>query len=156
MASTSTIRREDFDHLLRKAALYEAGVGVFVAVRAALVPDDFGVLGHYRAAAIAENREGALVHAGRDACRGCHVEPARVLAGGAHQAVGCEACHGPLGGHAAAPAAHGAQRPDGRTTCLRCHARGDARPVAFPQVDAAEHAPEGACVDCHTAHSPEL
>jgi hypothetical protein len=146
----------DFEHLLRMAALFAAGVLVFLAARAALTPDDFGVHGHYRASAIEENRMDPLVHAGRGACAACHAEPAEAHAGGAHAKVGCEACHGPLARHAASPDTQAAAKPEGRSTCVRCHARLAGRPAAFPQVDPAEHAPEGACVDCHAAHSPKL
>jgi hypothetical protein len=31
-----------------------------------------------------------------------------------------------------------------------------AKPEGFPQVEPAEHAPEGACSECHTPHSPGL
>lgn len=156
MASTTAGGRKDYEHLIRMAALFALGVGLFVAVRSALVPGDFGVYGHYRASAIDDNRADPLVHAGRGACVACHAEPAQAHAGGAHARVGCEACHGPLGRHAAAPREQRTTKPDGRSTCVRCHARLAGRPPAFPQVDPAEHAPEGACVDCHSAHSPKL
>jgi hypothetical protein len=151
-----TSRRADFDHLVRMAALFAAGVTLFVAARAVLIPHDFGVYGHYRASALADNRADPLVHAGRGACLACHAEPAQALGAGVHHAIGCEACHGPLARHAAAPKESRAGKPDGRTLCLRCHARNETRPATFPQVDAAEHAPEGTCVDCHAAHSPKL
>lgn len=157
MTSAPAARSRDFDHLIRMAALFVVAAGLFAAARAALIPRGFGELGHYRPSAIEDNRKGPLVHAGRDACRACHAEPAQTLAGGAHARVGCEACHGALGKHAEAPAAHAAVRPDGRTRCLRCHERSETRPASFPQVDPAEHAPDGAsCIDCHTAHAPKL
>ena len=149
-------RVADYDHLLRMAGLFAAGVIVFAGARAALTPDDFGALGHYRASAIDDNRADPPVHAGRAACAACHAEPAKALGEGSHARVGCEACHGPLAGHAAAPKERRAAKPDGRSTCVRCHARLAGRPPAFPQVDPAEHAPEGACVDCHAAHAPKL
>jgi hypothetical protein len=149
-------RLADYDHLLRMAGLFAAGVLVFLGARSALTPDDFGALGHYRASAVGDNRADPLVHAGRAACAACHAEPAKALAEGAHARVGCEACHGPLARHAEAPEGQKAERPDGRQTCVRCHGRTAGRPAAFPQVDPAEHAPEGACVDCHAAHSPKL
>jgi hypothetical protein len=156
MTSARSARGRDFDHLVRMAALFVAAAGFFAAARAALIPDGFGDLGHYRASAVEDNRKDPLVHAGREACRVCHAKPAHTLAGGAHARVGCEACHGPLARHAEAPAAHAAVRPDGRSRCVRCHERNETRPAAFPQVDPAEHAPEGACIDCHAAHAPKL
>ena len=138
------------------ALLFAAGVAAFAIVRAALIPEGFGVYGHYRAGAIDDNRAQPLVHAGRDACTTCHAERAEELAGGTHKDVGCESCHGPTGAHALRPAEAKAERPDGRALCQRCHAKNITRPAAFPQVDPAEHAPEGSCTDCHAAHSPKL
>jgi hypothetical protein len=74
--------------------------------------------------------------------------------GGPHAAIRCEACHGPLAGHAADPAGKQAVRPDPRVLCARCHAANVARPARFPQVDVAEHAGGEACTTCHAAHNP--
>jgi hypothetical protein len=46
-------------------------------------------------------------------------------------------------------------RPDSKVLCARCHAPNVARPARFPQVDAAEHAGQEACIACHTAHNPK-
>lgn len=146
----------DYEHLLGIAGLFAAAVAVFVLLRAVLIPEGFGVYGHYRAGAIDDNRGDTLVHAGRAACVACHAERAQELGGGTHKDVGCESCHGALGAHALQPAQAKATRPDGRALCQRCHAKNVTRPAAFPQVDPAEHAPEGSCTDCHAAHSPKL
>ena len=147
----------DARHLARIGALFGAGTLVFLLLRSVLTPSDFGLHGHYRASAVDDNRNGPLVFAGRQACASCHDEPAGMLAGGAHKAVGCESCHGPLAGHAQAPDTRKATRPDGRARCLTCHAALRGRPAAFPQVFAADHAPEGAvCIDCHAAHAPGM
>jgi hypothetical protein len=45
------MRFRDAEHLARLAGLFLAGAALFVVLRAALVPDDFGVYGHYRAGA---------------------------------------------------------------------------------------------------------
>jgi hypothetical protein len=118
------------------------------------VPSDFGVYGHYRAGALADNRARPLVHAGRAACAACHAERAGEIGKGKHASVGCESCHGPLAAHAADAQAHEAPRPEGRLLCLTCHRVNVGRPAAFPQVDPREHAPDGACTDCHSAHDP--
>jgi predicted CXXCH cytochrome family protein len=136
------------------AALFGAGVAVFLVLQAALVPEGFGAYGHYRAGALADNQRGDAVHAGRAACAECHSDAAAALKAGRHAAVGCEACHGALGRHAAQVEEAVPQRPEGRALCLRCHAASVGRPSAFPQVDVKEHAAEGACTECHTAHSP--
>lgn len=144
----------DAEHLVRVAALFGAGLIAFLVLRALLVPEGFGLYGHYRAGAIADNRADELVHAGRAACAACHDDAEATLTGGVHKGLSCEGCHGPLARHAADPSSQAAIRPDGRELCLRCHAANVARPVAFPQVDIGEHAPEGSCIDCHTAHTP--
>lgn len=144
----------DADHLVRVAGLAGAGLVAFLLLRAALVPEDFGRLGHFRAGAIDDARARPLVHAGRAACASCHDEPVRALAGGEHRAIGCESCHGPLARHAEKPREVKVSRPDGPSLCAGCHARSAARPAAFPQVEVQEHAGEGACLDCHAAHAP--
>jgi hypothetical protein len=142
------------EHLVRVAGLLAAGLLFFLLARAVLVPSDFGVYGHYRASALADNRARPLVHAGRAACAPCHAERAAELAKGKHAGVGCESCHGALAAHAADAKAHKARKPDGRALCLTCHRFNVARPASFSQVDPREHAPEGACIDCHAAHDP--
>ena len=76
------------------------------------------------------------------------------MKGGKHEGVRCEACHGPLAGHAEDPAEKKAVRPENRELCARCHAANVARPAAFPQVEPAEHAGEEACTACHVAYQP--
>ena len=57
----------DFEHLLRMAAIFVAGAVLFIVVRGLLVPEDFGVYGHFRAGALDDNRQRPLVHAGAEA-----------------------------------------------------------------------------------------
>ena len=147
---------EGKEHLLRMAGLFGLGAGVFLGLQAILVPADFGVYGHYRAGALEDNKRRAAVYAGRASCAECHADAAAALKAGSHRTAGCEACHGPLFRHAADAAAQKPTRPDTRTLCLQCHAADAARPATFPQVDPREHAAEGACTECHTAHSPGL
>jgi hypothetical protein len=144
------------EHLARVALLAAAAVAVFVALQALLVPESFGLYGHYRAAALDDNRDRALAFAGRGACVECHSDVPEAAKGGAHEAVRCEACHGPLAAHAADPTTAAAQKPDSRVLCVRCHQMNVARPSGFPQVDAAEHAGGDACTSCHAAHNPGL
>ena len=94
----------DVEHLVRLALLFLAGIVVFLAARTFLIPPGFGELGHYRTGALADNVAQPLRYAGRAACTDCHEDDATTLAGGAHTAVGCESCHGPLAAHAADPA----------------------------------------------------
>ena len=127
-------RFQDVEHLLRLAALFAGGFLLFIAIRWLLVPDDFGVYGHYRAGALADSRKPAPVFAGAASCADCHDDVVASRADGGHEDVRCEACHGPLARHADDPAALIPERPDAATLCLRCHLRDAAKPAGFPQV----------------------
>jgi hypothetical protein len=144
-----------YEHLVRVAVLFAAAILAFILVQGFLVPDDFGTYGHYRAGALDDNRALPLVHAGRAACVDCHVDVPEATAGGAHVAIGCEACHGPLALHAEDPAVEPG-RPDAATLCARCHAGNVARPAGFPQVNVDDHAGGETCLSCHTAHNPGM
>ena len=141
-------------HLIRVAGLFLAGVAVFLALQAFMVPKGFGVYGHYRAGALDDNRARPVVYAGRAACLDCHSDVGDVLGKGKHAVVGCEACHGPHAAHAADPSTAKAVRPDARVLCARCHKASVARPAGFPQVEPSEHAGKEVCTSCHTPHSP--
>ena len=144
-----------YGHLVRVVVLFGAAVLVFAVAKALFVPDDFGVYGHYRAGALADNRNLPLVHAGRAACVECHVDVPEEAAGGAHAGVHCEACHGPQAAHAEDPSIEPG-RPDPGVLCARCHESNAARPAGFPQVDVQEHMGGESCLSCHTAHNPGL
>jgi Cytochrome c554 and c-prime len=141
-------------HLVRVAALFAAGLGVFFVLRAVFVPDGFGVYGHYRAGAIEENRARPVSFAGRAACVECHSDVPDAMKGGKHEGVHCEACHGALAAHAGDPTEKKAERPDSKVLCAHCHAANVARPAGFPQVEVADHAGQEACTTCHVAHNP--
>ncbi len=141
-------------HLVRMAALFGVGVLAFLVLQALLVPKGFGVYGHYRAGALEENRARPVAFAGRAACVECHSDVPDAMKRGRHEGIRCEACHGPLAGHAADPTEKKAVRPDSRVLCARCHAGNVARPARFPQVDPVEHAGKEACTSCHKAHNP--
>jgi predicted CXXCH cytochrome family protein len=143
-------------HLVRVAALFAAGLLVFFILRVLFVPEGFGVYGHFRAGAIEENRVRPVAFAGRAACVECHSDVPEAMKGGRHAAIRCEACHGPLAGHAGDPAEKKAVRPDSKVLCARCHAANVARPTGFPQVEPAEHSAGEACTTCHAAHKPGL
>ena len=152
----------DAEHLFRLAALFAAGVVIFLVMRSIMVPAGFGELGHFRPGAIATNQQKPLRFAGRAACAECHSEIATALAAAKHARIGCEACHGPLAAHAADPdAALDSRNPkpaplDGLTLCSRCHAADPARPQGHPQVEVAAHSEGERCTECHAAHDPTL
>ena len=145
-----------FDHVVRLALVFAIGLAAFLVLRWWFVPSDFGVYGHYRAGALNDNRARDLVYAGQSACLECHADVAEVRQAGRHASVRCEACHGPLAGHASGRSEGAPRRPNPRALCIRCHARTGGKPAGFPQVIVREHAAEGACTACHTAHKPAI
>ena len=146
---------KDREHLIRLAGLFLGALALFLLARAALVPKDFGQLGHYRPGALADVAARPVSFAGRLACADCHDDVAGKLHGGKHAGVGCEACHGPLAAHAADPTTASATKPDTLQLCPVCHAQNAAKPKTFPQVDVKEHADGNACKDCHDPHHPD-
>ena len=149
-------RLKDFEHILRMAALFAVGIVAFFVFREIEVPEDFGVHGHYRAGALAQNASPPIRYAGRAACVECHDDVQEKKKAGKHAGIGCEACHGPLASHAKDPDSQKPGRPDPRATCINCHAARPSKPQGFPQVRLPEHAPEGPCTECHAAHSPAV
>lgn len=146
----------DVSHLIRMAGLLAALLLLFVLVRAIAVPDRFGEYGHFRSTAIDDNANLIQVFAGHQACADCHDDILELRRGSKHEQIRCEACHGPLAGHAADPGSAPLQLPDGRESCAGCHAREGARPDWFPQIVVEEHAGEAECTDCHSPHHPEI
>ena len=149
-------RTPDHVHLVRMAGLFAVGITAFVVLRWLMVPADFGVYGHYRAGAVADNMKRQPVFAGQAACLECHADVAEVRAKGRHVHVACESCHGALGAHAADPGGAKPVRPDSRKTCISCHSANISKPKSFPQVVPEDHAPEGSCAGCHVVHNPKI
>lgn len=149
-------RFRDYAHVFRMAAIFAAGTVCFLLVRAWLVPEDFGLRGHYRAGALADNRAHPLVFAGRASCAECHDDVVTARQGGRHERVGCEACHGALAAHASAQTDAKPARPDARALCVGCHDAKVGKPAGYPQVHADEHAEQGPCTACHQPHNPAI
>jgi cytochrome c554/c'-like protein len=141
-------------HLFRVAALFVTGLLLFVAVRALLVPPDFGLYGHYRAGALADIRKTALSFAGRNACADCHPDISEALAKGKHARIGCESCHGALARHAEDPEKLKPAKLEVPALCLSCHTANVAKPKKFPQIDPSDHGDGARCTSCHAAHHP--
>ncbi len=146
----------DSGHLIRPAVVLLLGLGLFLAIRAAVVPKGFGKYGHYRPQALALIRSKPIVFAGQDMCLMCHDDQGKARAAGKHAHVACEACHGPLANHANDPAAHKPVLPDVANLCRRCHEKDAAKPQGFPQVVTAEHSGGVLCNACHQPHNPHL
>jgi hypothetical protein len=143
-----------WEHLLRLVAVFAAAVAAFVVLRSMLVPSDYGELGPYRTAAVAQNRARPITFAGEIACVACHTDVAERRKTNAHARVSCESCHGPLAPHADDPSI-AVRRPDPRATCAICHRPDAAKPPGFATVAFSEHADDGACTSCHPAHAPQ-
>jgi hypothetical protein len=147
---------KDKEHLVRAAGLLVVGLIGFLLLRGVLIPADYGELGHYRASALDDNRALPLHYAGRAVCESCHDDVAEERAGGAHQQVGCEACHGALFVHAEDPDALVPELPSVTPLCVSCHAARVAKPDWYPQVEPKEHSGGEACDECHMPHSPGI
>jgi uncharacterized CHY-type Zn-finger protein len=148
-------RFKDVEHLVRLAVLFAAGLLVFSVARASLVPDDFGVLGHYRSGAIADVRARPIAYAGQQTCADCHADVVDTRAGARHKGIACESCHGPLATHAADPGAMAPKRPEATSLCVHCHAAHTGKSGRYPVVDVKEHAGDETCISCHTPHNPK-
>ena len=146
-------RFSSYEHLLRLAALFAVGIALFAGLRWLLVPSDYGLIGPYRASALAQNREQPIAYAGQVACIECHSDVADARTGNAHADISCESCHGALAAHAADPSV-AAVRPDPRATCAICHVPDLAKPAAFKTVNFADHAGTESCGSCHQPHAP--
>jgi cytochrome c7-like protein len=147
---------DDFGHLFRLAAVFLAGIVVFVAARSFLIPHSFGQYGHFRGDAIQEIAAKPVVFAGHQACESCHADILDVKSKGKHVRVTCESCHGALASHADDPGSVQPEKLDTAVLCVRCHEANNAKPQWFPQVVSAEHSNGLPCDTCHQPHSPAL
>ena len=132
--------------------------GLFV--RARLIPDTFGEIGFFRAAAAQEVREIQTRYAGMAACDEYHDDVTAIHAKDVHASVQCETCHGPGSRHVEDPD-HPMSPADRKDDCLVCHRQLDARPGSFPQISWQEHFrfvgvtdTNTACTACHSGHEP--
>ena len=149
---------KDIRHLLHVAAAFVVVITGFLIVRRAVVPKDFGKLGHYRAAAVDDIKAMPLRYAGDLSCAPCHRAQAKAKASSKHKTIHCESCHGALQAHAADPSAMKppkTKESDMRSFCGWCHEKSLSRPAKFPQVDLHEHNPGIACSQCHPPHQPK-
>lgn len=146
----------DSGHLVRPAVVLLAGLAMFLAVRGAVIPKNFGEYGHYRPGALDLIRRHPIAFAGQAQCLECHDEEAKARAAGKHAHVACEACHGPQAAHVADIANVKPTLPDVATLCARCHEKDAAKPANFPQVAAGDHSGGVACNTCHQPHNPHL
>ena len=132
-------------------------IGFFV-LRPVLVPDSYGDLGRYRAAALEDITAQEPAHVGSETCVGCHETEATRWTAGRHAMIACESCHGPGAAHEQDPTASLPNRPPEdsmRQFCGLCHHERVSRPEGFPQVDISEHNFDDPCTWCHGSHEVE-
>ncbi len=146
----------DSAHLIRPALVLLACVGLFLVLRGAIIPKDFGKYGHYRPGALTMIRELPISYAGQETCLVCHEDEGKMRAAGKHAHVACEACHGPLSQHASDPGTNVPKLPVAANLCWRCHEKDAAKPKNFPQVVTAEHSGGMSCTGCHQPHNPHI
>ncbi|MCP5112697.1 MAG: hypothetical protein GY953_17875, partial [bacterium] len=143
------------DQLIRLGTLFGLAILALVLARHFLVPETFGDIGHYRAAAVDAIAGLEVKYAGREACAMCHYEEAETHGARLHRGVACEVCHGPAAAHADDPTEFRPAVPRQRDLCQLCHTYDPARPTGFPQIDPAVHNPLQPCFGCHDPHAPE-
>jgi ribosomal protein L37AE/L43A len=146
---------KDFEHLVRLAALFAAGLLFFVVLRAEFIPADFGKYGHYRPGAINDVAAKPMAYAGRTRCTECHDDEVKEAAPAKHKVISCETCHRALLKHADDPAVD-VPKVGGPALCLRCHAANTGKPAHQPTVVAKDHSDEDTCVSCHKPHDPRM
>lgn len=154
-------------HIIRFAVVLVVVIAGFFILRSFMIPDSFGVQGDYkygyhRAASDGEQAALPALYQGSRKCAECHAGEAADWRAGKHAGVACEACHGHWQAHNN-NTKEKAGKDSSAEACLVCHARVEARPADFPQIDGiTQHVQEqgGAyepgllCVACHSAHSP--
>ena len=146
----------DSAHLIRPAAVILAGLAIFLVIRQAVIPKQFGLYGHYRPGALNQLRSHPIAYAGQQQCATCHDDQAQVRAAGKHARVACEACHGPLAKHADDPGADLPKLPEVAGLCVRCHEKDAAKPQWVPQVVSSEHSSGVVCNTCHKPPNPKI
>jgi hypothetical protein len=156
MASPGRNLFKDKEHLVRMAGIFALGIVAFLVLQIALVPDTFGLYGHYRASAIGDEQRKPLSFAGRAACVRCHSQQVETQHKGKHATLGCEGCHGALLKHAVAPGKDKPVKLVAAKLCASCHEKNIGRPKEHKQVDTVEHSSGEACTTCHDAHAPQM
>ena len=141
--------------VIRLAILFLLLGGLLVAARHYLVPETFGELGHYRAAAVTANASRPQVYAGHEVCAACHPDITETHDQARHKSVACEVCHGAGAAHSEAPLDIKPPAPRERGYCPLCHGYDPSRPTGFPQIDPVLHNPVQPCITCHNPHAPE-
>ena len=123
----------------RLLAVFLLAAAGLIAARSILIPDTFGDLGHYRAAAIDSVIAHEKKYAGHQECALCHASIAEERRASNHRGVRCEVCHGPAADHVAAPMNVKPDAPRERGFCILCHEFNPSRPKWHKQIEIAHH-----------------
>ena len=142
--------------LIPLAVLFPLFIIALMVARSELTPDTFGDLGHYRAAAVADNAGIDITYVGAAVCGDCHDEIEDSKASSHHDPVSCETCHGPGASHIDDPDESTPRIPRSRRHCQLCHEYNQSRPSGFPQILPDQHNPGKPCIECHDPHKPVL
>jgi predicted CXXCH cytochrome family protein len=156
------------NHVLRPLYVAIALVALLLLVRAAVVPDDFGIHGQredgknftydfYRGGAVDYWKNFSVKYRGKEYCTECHDDKAEEYLSSKHHAIQCENCHGPALDHPDNPELLTINRS--RALCLRCHADlgyPDNPRSSIPGIDPEQHNAGEECADCHNPHKPNL
>ncbi len=141
-----------------------AGLGLIL--KGLLLPDSFGVYGHYRADAITEAVAVPIRHGTNESCYDCHKYEAKIHKNGLHKTISCEFCHGTYADHVENGKKTGTlpvkKGEEISILCLRCHnseivARTEQviKTVAMPDHLTKQKVKEThTCNQCHHAHGP--
>jgi len=146
------------------------GLVIFAVVgffgRKLLVPESFGIYGHYRADTIQEEADREIRHWTNAACLSCHPYEKKIHLEGKHKTISCEFCHGTYADHIENGKKIGSlpvkKNEDITILCLRCHNRAiQARPkeviktVIMPDhLESQKVKVTHTCNQCHHVHAP--
>lgn len=152
------------NHVWRPLLVVIGLVILILAIRLAIVPEDFGIhdtgymYGWYRQGNLADWKAQKPKHRHTAAdCAGCHDERSAALAASPHLAIVCENCHGAAGEHPEDPEQLPVDRS--RELCLRCHTLlpyPTSGRAAIAGIDPRTHNPGEECASCHDPHHPNL
>ncbi len=156
-----------FAYSRRVFGLLVVALAVGAAVRAAAKPAGFGVRGHWRDAAPAEEAARTPLLQGKLTCADCHKPEFTGHEKDVHRSIQCEVCHGPGREHVKARKSDAPVDQERMfrelepSNCLTCHSRLSARPSSHPTIDPVAHYefrgvtdPKTPCQSCHSPHEP--